>query len=185
MPQAVPRRLAYVVNRRTVVDQATNEAETFRKRLLDPGHEATGPEDIKFRSLVADGLRGLTAFPDKPDYDPLAISTLRGQFADNGEWRADPARPAIVVGTVDMVGSRLLFSGYGVGFKGKPLHAGFLGQDVLLVHDEVALGAGVSEADRGDSRGAEKGTRTPGRGIAVEGHGSVGDTTRDCGNFSN
>ncbi|MGO8897871.1 MAG: type I-U CRISPR-associated helicase/endonuclease Cas3 [Isosphaeraceae bacterium] len=137
--QAVPRRLAYVVNRRTVVDQATNEAETFRKRLLDPGHEATGPEDIKFRSLVADGLRGLTAFPDKPDHDPLAISTLRGQFADNGEWRADPARPAIVVGTVDMVGSRLLFSGYGVGFKGKPLHAGFLGQDVLLVHDEAHL----------------------------------------------
>ncbi|MGA2701211.1 MAG: type I-U CRISPR-associated helicase/endonuclease Cas3 [Isosphaeraceae bacterium] len=138
-PQTVPRRLAYVVNRRTVVDQATNEGEMFRKRLLDPGYEAPGPEDIMFRSLVADGLRRLTAFPDKADYDPLAISTLRGQFADNGEWRADPARPAIVVGTVDMVGSRLLFSGYGVGFKGKPLHAGFLGQDVLLVHDEAHL----------------------------------------------
>ncbi len=138
-PQTVPRRLAYVVNRRTVVDQATNEAEMFRKRLLDPGYEAPGPKDIMFRSLVADGLRRLTAFPDKADYDPLAISTLRGQFADNGEWRADPARPAIVVGTVDMVGSRLLFSGYGVGFKGKPLHAGFLGQDVLLVHDEAHL----------------------------------------------
>src|SRR5208283_400877 len=44
--QAVPRRLAYVVNRRTVVDQATNEAETFRKRLLDPGHEATGLDSL-------------------------------------------------------------------------------------------------------------------------------------------
>src|SRR5262249_62378044 len=38
-----------------------------------------------------------------------------------------------------MIGSRLLFSGYGIGFKGKPLHAGFLGQDVLLVHDEAHL----------------------------------------------
>src|SRR5690606_24645322 len=34
---------------------------------------------------------------------------------------------------------RLLFNGYGVGFRGKPLHAGFLGQDVLLVHDEAHL----------------------------------------------
>src|SRR3954453_2747035 len=38
-----------------------------------------------------------------------------------------------------MMGSRLLFSGYGVGFKTKPLHAGFLGQDALLVHDEAHL----------------------------------------------
>jgi CRISPR-associated endonuclease/helicase Cas3 len=38
-----------------------------------------------------------------------------------------------------MIGSRLLFSGYRIGFKGKPLHAGFLGQDVLLVHDEAHL----------------------------------------------
>jgi CRISPR-associated endonuclease/helicase Cas3 len=69
----------------------------------------------------------------------LAISTLRGQFADNGEWRNDPTRPAVIVGTVDMIGSRLLFAGYGRGFKSRPLHAGFLGQDVLLVHDEAHL----------------------------------------------
>jgi CRISPR-associated endonuclease/helicase Cas3 len=70
---------------------------------------------------------------------PLAISTLRGQFADNGQWCADPARPAVVVGTVDMIGSRLLFNGYGCGFKTKPLHAGLLGQDTLIVHDEAHL----------------------------------------------
>ncbi len=33
--------------------------------------------------------------------------------------------------------SRLLFTGYGCGFKSKSLHAGFLGQDALLVHDEA------------------------------------------------
>jgi CRISPR-associated helicase Cas3 len=38
-----------------------------------------------------------------------------------------------------LVGSRLHFSGYGVGFKGRPLHAGFLGQDVFLIHDEANL----------------------------------------------
>jgi CRISPR-associated endonuclease/helicase Cas3 len=43
------------------------------------------------------------------------------------------------VGTVDMIGSRLLFGGYGCGFKGRPLHAGFLGQGTLVVHDEAHL----------------------------------------------
>lgn len=105
----VPRRLVYVVNRRTVVDQTTNEVERYWRK------------------------RSAANIPD------FAISTLRGQFADNREWSADPSRPAVICGTVDMIGSRLLFSGYGVGFKSKPLHAGLLGQDVLLVHDEAHL----------------------------------------------
>jgi CRISPR-associated endonuclease/helicase Cas3 len=109
--ERVPRRLVYVVNRRTVVDQTTDEVEKIR-----------------------DNLSKVTTW-----FDKLAISTLRGQFADNREWSADPSKPAVIAGTVDMVGSRLLFSGYGVGFKAKPLHAGFLGQDVLLVHDEAHL----------------------------------------------
>ncbi len=104
----VPRRLVYVVNRRTVVDQTTDEVEKYK------------------RNAVA-GI---------PDF---AVSTLRGQFADNREWSADPSRPAVICGTVDMIGSRLLFNGYGVGMKDKPLHAGFLGQDSLLVHDEAHL----------------------------------------------
>jgi CRISPR-associated endonuclease/helicase Cas3 len=106
-PDQMPRRLVYVVNRRTVVDQTTTEVENIRK--------------------------------NQPWFPELAISTLRGQFADIRAWSADPSRPAVICGTVDMIGSRLLFSGYGVGFKGKPLHAGFLGQDVLLVHDEAHL----------------------------------------------
>jgi CRISPR-associated endonuclease/helicase Cas3 len=106
----VPRRLVYVVNRRTVVDQTTDEVERYRKNLA---------------------AAGIT--------EHLAISTLRGQFADNREWSEDPSRAAVICGTVDMIGSRLLFSGYGTGFKTRPLHAGFLGQDALLIHDEAHL----------------------------------------------
>ena len=105
---ALPRRLVYVVNRRTVVDQTTFEVEKYKKRLKEQGRD-------------------------------IAVSTLRGQFADNREWSADPSREAIICGTVDMIGSRLLFGGYGIGFRGKPLHAGFLGQDTLIVHDEAHL----------------------------------------------
>lgn len=107
----VPRRLVYVVNRRTVVDQTTAEVEQVNVRINDIGGW----------------------------FDEVKLSTLRGQHADNREWSEDPSRPAVICGTVDMIGSRLLFSGYGVGLKTRPLHAGFLGQDTLLIHDEAHL----------------------------------------------
>lgn len=116
---SIPRRLVYVVDRRAVVDQASREAERLRKWV------DTQPELKKRLKLGADGQ--------------LPISTLRGQFADNRQWLSDPAAPAIIVGTVDMVGSRLLFEGYGVSRKMRPYHAGFLGADTLFVLDEAHL----------------------------------------------
>lgn len=124
----IPRRLVWVVNRRVVVDQATIEVEQIRRRVNDPAIVELEP--------IRSTLRKLSG---KTSGEIFGISTLRGQFEDNTEWRGDPSRPAVIVGTVDMIGSRLLFSGYGVGFKARPLHAGFLGQDVLLVHDEAHL----------------------------------------------
>src|SRR6202012_4203285 len=73
------------------------------------------------------------------DTEPPAISTLRGRLADNREWSRDPSRPAIGIGTVDLIGSALLFSGYRSSFKRRPLEAGLLGQDSLLVLDEAHL----------------------------------------------
>ena len=124
-PDRVPRRLVYVVNRRTVVDQATDEAKRIRERLVS----GAAPD-------LCNKLQEMCAIPTA---EPLAISTLRGQFADNAEWRIDPSRPAVIIGTVDMIGSRLLFSGYGTGFKSRSVHAGLLGQDALLIHDEAHL----------------------------------------------
>lgn len=105
-PDKMPTRLIYVVDRRTVVDQATDLAQQLR---------------CKFGK------------------DKLAISTLRGQLADNREWSADPSRLAIVIGTVDLIGSALLFSGYRSSYKRRPFEAGLLGQDSLLVLDEAHL----------------------------------------------
>jgi CRISPR-associated endonuclease/helicase Cas3 len=90
----IPQRLIWVVNRRVVVDQATSEVERLRRRLNDTS--------IAELEAVRAALRRFAA----TDSDELlGISTLRGQFADNAEWRNDPARPAVIVGTVDMVGS--------------------------------------------------------------------------------
>lgn len=115
---ALPRRLVYVVDRRAVVDQATDVALRLREYVdSDPGLKAS--LDLGDRSLP--------------------ISTLRGQYVDNEEWLEDPASPAIIVGTVDMIGSRLLFEGYGVTRKMRPYHAGLLGADTLLILDEAHL----------------------------------------------
>lgn len=113
----LPRRLVYLVDRRAVVDQATEVAEELRR---------TAERLPELR--LALGLA-----------NSLPISTLRGQHADNRAWLADPASVSIVIGTVDMIGSRLLFSGYGVSAKMRPYHAGLLGADSLLVLDEAHL----------------------------------------------
>jgi CRISPR-associated endonuclease/helicase Cas3 len=115
----LPRRLVYVVDRRAVVDQATDVANGLR---------ALVNQDAQLREAI--GLR---------EGQSLPISTLRGQHVDKREWLEDPAAPAIIVGTVDMVGSRLLFEGYGVSRKMRPYHAGLLGADTLLVLDEAHL----------------------------------------------
>ncbi|MFL7905039.1 type I-U CRISPR-associated helicase/endonuclease Cas3 [Azospirillum argentinense] len=108
---ALPRRLVYVVDRRAVVDQATELAERLAR--FAPA-----------------------ALPDQP---PPTVSTLRGRHADNRRWLEDPAAPAIIVGTIDMIGSRLLFEGYGVSRGMRPFQAGLLGADSLFVLDEAHL----------------------------------------------
>lgn len=113
----VPRRLVYVVDRRAVVDQATTEGERI-KQVVDE------------TPAIKEALGLARALP---------ISTLRGQYVDNREWLEDPGSPAIVIGTVDMIGSRLLFEGYRCSRKMRPYHAALLGIDSLVVLDEAHL----------------------------------------------
>jgi len=140
----LPRRLIYVVDRRTVVDQATDIAEEFAFLLApeDSKHShgivKRKPELAEHKKKFADTLRGLREGLGVADTQ-LALSTLRGQLADNRDWSQDPSRLAIIIGTVDLIGSGLLFSGYRSSFKRRPLEAGLLGQDSLLVLDEAHL----------------------------------------------
>lgn len=135
MPR-LPRRLVYIVNRRTVVDQATDIVAQMRERLLSPRDSRWSDHATELESL-ADALGRLAGADDNEL--PLAVSTLRGELADNREWKASPARPAIIIGTVDMIGSKLLFAGYGDGRYWRAHHAGLIGQDTLIVHDEAHL----------------------------------------------
>ena len=113
----LPRRLVYVVDRRAVVDQASVVADGLVQLVQQN-----------------DALRTALQLPGR-----LPISTLRGQHIDNRQWLDDPSATAIIIGTVDMIGSRLLFEGYGVGRKTRSLHAALLTHDSLLVLDEAHL----------------------------------------------
>jgi CRISPR-associated endonuclease/helicase Cas3 len=140
----IPRRLVYVVDRRVIVDQATDEAQKILCRLK----ELKDSEDEDLRkifsvlqksSFLVESQNDVTS-SERENANVIALSTLRGEYADNREWCLDPSRPAIIVGTIDMIGSRLLFSAYGgVGESYKALQAGLLGQDTLVVIDEAHL----------------------------------------------
>jgi CRISPR-associated endonuclease/helicase Cas3 len=130
--RTLPLRLVYVVDRRVIIDQATDEAEKLLEKLTQSISDTSNPLHSLARTFREASMPGSELL--------IALSTLRGQKADSREWCLDPSRPAIIVSTVDMIGSRLLFSGYGrVGINHRSLQAGLLGQDTLVVIDEAHL----------------------------------------------
>ncbi len=63
------------------------------------------------------------------------------------EWDIHPERPAILIGTQDMLLSRALNRGYGMSRARWPMHFGLLNNDCLWVMDETQLmGPGLSTA---------------------------------------
>lgn len=126
----MPLRSVLVVDRRTIVDQAEQRAAKIRESLLT-ALERT-PESVTGR--VAARLASLSY-----KNQPLDVALLRGGVARDDTWAHSPAQPLLVLSTVDQVGSRLLFRGYGVSQTMRPIHAGLLGSDCLYLLDEVHL----------------------------------------------
>ena len=70
--------------------------------------------------------------------DGVGVVTLMGG-EPRTEWYLDPEKPYIVVGTQDMLLSRALNRGYGMGYNMWPVEYGLLNNDSLWVMDEVQL----------------------------------------------
>src|ERR1035438_379457 len=121
-----PRRLVWVINRRVLVQQVFRLADKLQEKLSDNDSSL---------SDVREGLARLSADPA----DIFRVVQLRGQLVDDREWSVVPSVPQLIVGTVDQIGSRLLFQGYGLGKWSLPLQAALLAVDAWVCLDEAHL----------------------------------------------
>ena len=121
-----PRRIFFVVDRRIIVDEAFERVRRIARALRNANEGVLG--------LVASRLRELAG---SADAQPLHTYQLRGGIYRDQSWMRSPTQPTVVTGTVDQVGSRLLFRGYGVRDFTLPLHAAMVGNDSLILLDEA------------------------------------------------
>ena len=125
----VPRRLVWVVNRRVLVQQVFKLARELQEKL--PG----GRPDSGSLADVREGLARLSG----DGTEVFRVVQLRGQLIDDREWSVAPSVPQLIIGTVDQIGSRLLFQGYGLGKWSRPLQAALFGVDAWICVDEAHL----------------------------------------------
>lgn len=122
--RTAPRRIWFVVDRRIVVDGAFHRATSIAEKLASA---TDGP-----LKAVADRLRTLSG-----TQRPLAVARLRGGILRDDGWARIPSQPAVITSTVDQLGSRLLFRGYGHTLRTAPIFAGLAANDSLIILDEA------------------------------------------------
>jgi len=125
----IGRRIFFVVNRRVIVDEAFVRAQ----KLVDGLFNAKEGTVIH---RVAQELRRVSGDKDAP---PLDAALMRGGIVRDNRWARSITQPTIVTSTIDQVGSRLLFRGYGVSDCARPLHASLIAHDSLLLLDEAHI----------------------------------------------
>jgi CRISPR-associated endonuclease/helicase Cas3 len=126
-------RIAFVVDRRLIVDDAHGRAERLARALADPD----APEAVRKVAAALITLAHAPASGEAPR--PLVVQRLRGGVPREDDWARTPSQPTVLTSTVDQVGSRLLFRGYGLRPTMAPIHAGLLGADSLILLDEAHL----------------------------------------------
>ena len=130
--RTAPTRIWWVVNRRLLVDSTFDHVEEIGEKLAREAKEPSGAS-----TALASVGRRLRALAVDQRAEPLEVIRLRGGVA----WRrpTDPSQPAVILSTIPMYGSRLLFRGYGSSRSMRPVDAALAGTDSLVLVDEDHL----------------------------------------------
>jgi len=134
------RRIFFVIDRRVVVDEAYERAERIKK-ALESARDGILHE-------VAEALKKINYGDGETSGDvetPLEVIRLRGGLPREPPFLKNPLQPAVIVSTVDQVGSRLLFRGYGVSKSMRPIHASLVGVDSLIILDEAHISRPIAK----------------------------------------
>ena len=134
LPQqrTAPTRIWWVVNRRLLVDSTAEHAEWIAQALADPDAAGLSGKAREVVAAVANRLRCVSAVQAER---PLDVIRLRGGVASRTP--TEPSRPTVILCTLPMYGSRLLFRGYGSTLR--PIDAAMAGTDSLVLLDEAHL----------------------------------------------
>jgi len=139
-----PVRIVFAVNRRIVVDEAFERAKSIAEKLKAALADSSSP-----LHPIASALQTLA---DDPFAPPLEAFPLRGGTFTDRSWARSVFQPIILSTTLDQLGSRLLFRGYGVTDYARPVHAALLANDSLLILDEAHTATAFSQTLSGIAR---------------------------------
>lgn len=133
--RGAPRRLFFCVNRRVIVDEAHTRAKRIAKMIWQA--ESNQPADKPTLRQVAKALRIVGGTTKDHDLPPIDVVELRGGIYRDSRWARSITQPAVVSTTLDQLGSRLLFRGYGVSPNAAPIQAALIAYDSLVLLDEA------------------------------------------------
>jgi CRISPR-associated endonuclease/helicase Cas3 len=143
-----PRRLVYCLPMRALVEQTEENVRRWLANLWRYRAKLelsdTALEELCW--LAGDGT------PERPAHSPVILMGGEELDAAQRDWDLHPERPAIVIGTQDMLLSRALNRGYGMSRYRWPIHFALLNNDCLWVMDETQLlGVGLETSAQLDA----------------------------------
>lgn len=136
--RTAPLRIFFVVDRRIVVDEAYERAKHIASTLRQAQS-----------GIMKEVAECLLRYGGEV---PLHVSIMRGGMYRDDTWTRSPSQPTVCVSTVDQIGSRLLFRGYGISESKRPIHAGLIGCDSLIILDEAHISQPFLETLEGVQR---------------------------------
>lgn len=131
-----PIRIFFCVNRRVIVDEACERARKIAAKLATAEQ---GGEASSVLGRVAAALRAIAGSDATSEAPPLDVLELRGGVYRDNRWARSMIQPTVVCTTIDQLGSRLLFRGYGISSNAAPIQAALIAYDSLVLLDEAHI----------------------------------------------